>query len=372
MKKLTYTFIITLLFCVSFATSAHALTISPAKIEIVGDPGSVLSGEIEIFNEQDESKIFYTSYENFEPRGDSGAPYFVGAPDGLATWIQTQPEVTIAPGERLVVPYTITVPADARAGGYFAAIFFGNQPPSSATGGEVTIGGKIGALVLLRVSGDIEEKGGLLGFMAKDGKRFFSATPVDFEYSLNNLGGDRIVPQGELKIKNSFWLTSATLIANKHEGSVLPNSSRKFEVTWTDEDEDTAKKKKTAEVATENPHFFQMAGRQLKDFHFGVYTAKLDVAWGETNQTDKDSYVFFIIPWQLLTMVLVILFILGFAMRKFIRRYNRWIIAQARRGAMLDDDAYEKPIRRRTAPVERRTAPVVKTTKRRVARKTDE
>lgn len=326
MRRLTYTILLALLLCVGFAHHVHALTISPAKIEVVGDPGSVLSGEIEIFNEQDEPKTFYTSYENFEPRGDSGAPHFVGAPDGLATWIETQPEVTINPGERLVVPYKITVPQDARAGGYFAAIFFGNQPPASQSGGEVTIGGKIGALVLLRVSGDIEEKGGLTQFGVKDGKRFFSKTPVTFAYTLNNLGGDRIVPNGEIKVKNTFWLTSATLIANKNEGSVLPNSSRAFEVVWTDAPEDR-KKKDQPEEAPQG--FFATAGAQLKDFHFGVYTAKLDIVWGETEQTAKDSFVFFIIPWQLLSIVFVILIILGLISIRFIRRYNRWIIAQA-------------------------------------------
>lgn len=327
MKTLLYTALLALLLCVGFANSAHALTISPAKIEVTGDPGSVLSGEIEIFNEQSEPKTFYTSSENFEPRGDSGAPYFVGAPDGLATWIETQPEVTVAPGERLVVPYKITIPQDARAGGYFAAIFFGNQPPASQSGGEVTIGGKIGALVLLRVSGDIEEKGGLTIFGAKDGQRFFTGTPIAFTYTLNNLGGDRIVPVGEVKIKNTFWLTSATLIANKNEGSVLPNSSRAFEVVWTDAPEE--RKKKTEETVEAPKGFFATAGAQFRDFHFGVYTAKLDVVWGETEQTAKDSFVFFVIPWQLLSIILVILSVLGFFARRFIKRYNKWIIAQA-------------------------------------------
>jgi hypothetical protein len=369
MKKTAYTLLLIVLSIGFFHNTANALTISPAKIEITGDPGSVLTGEIEIFNEQEETKIFYTSYENFEPRGDSGAPYFVGGDVGLATWIETQSEVTLAPGERAVVPYKMTIPQDAKAGGYFAAIFFGNQPASTTGGGEVTIGGKIGALVLLRVSGEIEEKGGLISFIAN--KRFFSSTPVNFEYTLNNLGGDRIVPQGELKIKNSFWLTSATLLANKNEGSVLPNSSRKFEVAWTDEDE-SVKKKKSEDVVEEKLNFFGMAGKQLKDFHFGFYTAKLNVTWGETSQTDKDSFVFFIIPWQLLTIVLFIIIILGLASKRFIRKYNRWIIAQAQmtqRVRSFDDKHEERPIRRRVAS---ETAVKKPTVKKRVIRKKDE
>ncbi len=349
MKKITYTFLI-LIISIGFFHKAEALTVSPAKIEVVGDPGSVLSGELEIFNEQDETKIFYTSYENFEPSGDSGAPYFVGGGSGLATWIETQSELTIGAGERTVVPYKITIPENAAPGGYFSAIFLGNQPPVSSGSSEVTIGGKIGILVLLRVSGDIEEKGGLLSFETKDQKRFFTSLPISFEYKLNNLGGDRVVPAGEVKIKNSFWLTTANLLANKNEGSVLPNSSRKFEVTWQEEQEN--KKKKEDVAQEEKLNFFQMAGKQAKDFHLGLYTAKLNITWGETNQTAKDSYLIFVFPWQLLSIVFIILIVVGFFGLRLVKRYNRWIIAQARGANNFSEDtsAPRKTVRR-SAPL---------------------
>src|SRR3989338_8239771 len=90
--------------------TVEALTIAPARIEIGGDPGQTLSGEIEIINEENSNKTYYTSYENFEPRGDSGAPYFVGAKTGLATWIKTTPSVQINKGDRKFIPYTISIP----------------------------------------------------------------------------------------------------------------------------------------------------------------------------------------------------------------------------------------------------------------------
>lgn len=341
MKKITY-ILITVLVFVGICNTAQALTVSPAKLEITGDPGSVVSGEIEVFNEQDESKVFYTSYENFEPRGDSGAPYFVGSNSGLATWIDSQKEITIASGERAVFPYTVTIPEDAKPGGYFAAIFLGNQPPSSTGGSEVTIGGKIGVLVLLRVSGDIEEKGGLLSFISKGGQRFFSTLPISFEYTINNLGGDRIVPKGEIRIKNSIWLNTATLLANKNEGSVLPNSSRKFEVTWDKKEKADTKKQNSENIEEDKKGFFGTAGEQLKDFHLGFYTARLDVSWGVTNQTAKDSFVFFVFPWQLLSIVVVILCIFGFFGLKVLKKYNSWIISQARVSIQADQEE-EKP-----------------------------
>ncbi len=317
--KRTLFFALIFFLTAGIASPALALTVSPAKIEVQADPGQTVRGEIEIFNEQTDTKNFFTSYENFESRGDSGAPYFIGAESGLATWITVAPEVKIDSGKRVTVAYTITVPVGTKPGGYFAAIFFGSQPPKVTGGGEVTIGGKIGILILLRVNGEVEESAGLVDFGVKDGKRFFSMLPVTFEYGFNNTGGDRAVPRGEIKIKNTVQLTSATLLANERQGSVLPNSTRRFDILWGDKQND--------ETMTEG--FFATAGRQLKDFHFGWYTAKLNVSWGASSQTAGASYHFFILPWQLLSIVLPILIIAWFMGRIMLKRYKRRIIAEA-------------------------------------------
>lgn len=304
------------------AIPAKALTVSPAKVEIQADPGKTIQGEVELFNEQPDTKKFFTSFENFESRGDSGAPYFTGSKSGLATWLSVVPEINIATGERIQIPFTVNIPANAKPGGYFAAIFFGSQPPVSTGGGEVSIGGKIGVLILLRVNGEVEESAGLADFSAKDEQRFFISLPIVFEYGFNNTGGDRVVPRGELIIRNTFRLKSAILLANEREGSVLPNSTRRFETMWG-----------TAPVLNEineeiQSGFFQTALGQLKNFHFGWYTAKLNLSWGASAQTANASYQFFVLPWQLLIIFLFVLFILWL----LLKRYNRYIITRAARG----------------------------------------
>lgn len=320
MQKILY---IVLMSIITVGVPSHilALTISPARVEITGDPGTIFRGEIEIFNEQEGTRTFFTSFENFEPSGDSGAPRFIGAKDSLATWLQADNKIVLSSGERAIVPFSITIPDNAEPGGHFAALFFGSQPPGGAqNGGEVSIGGKIGALILLRVSGEVEEGGGLLGFGTKENQRFFTTLPIVFSYRINNTGGDRTVPHGEIVIENTFRIDSAKLLANEKDGSVLPNSTRKFDVLWGEE---------TA-VSEESSGFFEMAKRQWKEFHFGWYTANLDLVWGDDlDQTATDSYNFFVVPWQLLAIVLPILFFLWFIGRLGLRRYNRFIIAQA-------------------------------------------
>ena len=333
--------ILTILFLAiaSFWSPAFALTVTPARLEISGDPGTTVYSEIEIFNEQETTKTFFISYENFEPSGDSGAPHFMGNNDGLATWIKSENKLITEPGQRTVVPFAVFIPEKTEPGGYFAAVFFGTQeskPEGRREGGQVSIGGKVGVLVLLRVSGEIEEGGGLLEFTTKEKQKFFTSLPISFIYRVNNTGGDRIVPKGEIKIKNTFKLSSATLLANRNGGSILPNSTRKMEILWgqeTKKDDNAKSIKETSgfieKVKGQFNKFFVKVGEQWSEFHLGWYVAELNLVWGMTNQTANASYSFFVVPWQLLLVAFIVISIITFLGRRIVKKYNRFIISQA-------------------------------------------
>lgn len=317
MKAIIFTFL-TLFIATFIPQNAQALTVSPAKIELKADPGQTVTDEIGLFNEQNETKTFYISYQNFESRGDTGSPYFLAKKTGLVTWITTKPSITLAPGERRQVPYSITVPADARPGGHFAAIFFGSQPDQDFEGGEVAIGGRIGVLLLLRVSGDIKESAGLTSFGTVGDRRLFERFPVAFEYEFNNMGDDRVLPSGNIRIINTLQLTSANLVANEHEGNVLPNSSRRYEVVWREKQDNT-----------NVSGFFQTALSQLINFRFGWYRAELNLTWGESGQTAQTSHNFFIVPWQLFSIVIPVLVVVWLAYRLWINRLKRKVLEEA-------------------------------------------
>jgi len=322
-----FSVIFTLIGMVGKATPVFALTVSPVRLEITGDPGSTIQTEIEIFNEQsgeEGEKTFYTSFENFEPSGDSGSPRFIGAKEGLATWIKGPNKVTLDSGIRSNITFSIEIPKDAEPGGHFAAVFFGTGDPSAQGGEQISVGGKIGVLILLRVSGEVAESGGLLNFGVTDNENFFTMLPVSFEYRLNNTGGDRVVPKGEIKIKNFFILNSATLLVNENDGSVLPSSIRKFTTIWGQDLFNSQNNKENSNLG-----FFDIALKQWKNFHFGWYTAVLDISWGLTNQTANATYNFFVIPWQLLIIVFVILIIVLFLIRIILKKYKQSIITKA-------------------------------------------
>jgi hypothetical protein len=300
---------------VTGVTQASALTISPVRIEVQGDPGQTLRGEMEMLNEQLEPKKFFSSFENFEPSGDTGSPHFIGNKDGLATWLQTEASVDFAPNDKKVIPYTITIPKDAEPGGYFSAIFWGGQDPSVLEAGEVSIGGKLGVLILLRVNGDIDEQAGLSEFGTVDAKRFFDTLPISFIYRFTNDGGDRVVPLGDIVVKNMFGGVTKNLLANEQEGNVLPSSSRRFTSVWT-----------AGEVSEEKLSFSGAVKRQITNFHLGLYSANIHVVYGAQNQSAEDVFYFVIVPWQLLVVVFALLVLLIVALK----RYNAWIVARSR------------------------------------------
>ncbi len=292
---------------------AHALTVSPARIEITGNPGETVTSRFDVINEQGDAGTFYSSAENFEAQGETGTPSFVPATDGLATWINVQPTVSLSASQEEEIPFTITIPKDTAPGGYFAAIFLSTTPPQNA-GGQVSVGARIGVLIFLDVAGDVKEAGGLLGFSAVNSERVFSSLPVTFEYRFNNAGGDRVEPSGTLTVLDSIGLTATSVPANPSLGNVLPNSIRRFPVTWGTD-------------AAPPSDFFGAAGYEWSHFAFGWYGAHLNLTYGTHNEVAQASYTFFVIPWQLLTLIILALVVLYF----LLKRYNRYVIESAAR-----------------------------------------
>lgn len=303
---------------------AKAMTISPVRLEISGDPGATVGGFFKVINDEAEEKTLYTVFQNFEAMGETGSPSFVTAKEGLATWISAPAQITIAPGETKIVDFSVTVPADAEPGGYFSAIFLGTNPPAENPN-QLSIGARIGTLLLFRVSGDVEEGASLLEFATKDNKKWFSALPINYYYRFQNTGADRVMPKGELVIKNTFGMETKVQNANPVQGNVLPKSIRRFELWWQKNSDEAA-----AEPQPENLGFFASVSYQWNNFAFGRYVAHLDLKYGSTDEVVKSSFAVFVFPWQLLVTELLGLLILIFILRFVIKRYNSYVIKRSR------------------------------------------
>ena len=303
------------------AHKAHAITISPVRFELQADPGGAVGGQIILNNEQNETKTLYSSTANFEAQGETGTPAFVDAKNDLGKWITLNESVTLAPNESKVVPFSISVPKDAEAGGHFAAIFWSDQP---TVPGQVTIGAKIGTLVLLSVSGDIKESGGVSDFQAKNGQTRFSSLPVTFNYRFQNGGNDRVKPTGVISVKNMLGFVSANISANPVEGNVLPRSIRKFESEWQGHGSHALSSNDLSKISDEN--FFAKATREYHNFALGRYTAHLDISYGTKGDHSTATYVFYVFPWHFLIVFGVSILLVLFFFTWGIKSYNKMLI----------------------------------------------
>lgn len=325
MKLFYKKIVIVSLFILCFAIlspSANALTVSPVRFEVSADPGEEIIDSIILYNDTDVTQNLYTSYANFEARGESGTPAFLEEKTDLATWIKTSPNVVIQPGESKIVPFTIKIPSEAEPGGYFATIFFGTVPPEGS-GSQLSIGAKTGVLVLLRVNGEIDENGGILEFATVNNQTFFTALPVSFTYRFQNSGSDRVKPDGFVNIDNIFGGEAAKLMANPVDGNVLPESVRRFEVVWNDDGN-------SVEPLSEKASFFEKVGFEWKNFAFGKYTATLNLSFGATGgEMDPMSFKFWVFPWHLIIFLIIAGIIVFFILKTTIKKYNKWIVSQA-------------------------------------------
>jgi len=311
-----------------FFGRASALTIIPPRIEVAANPGQPVELTIKLYNETDKEQILYTSAANFSAEEDEeGIPKFYdlgNSEDGLAKWISIESgPITVNPMERKEIAFKINVPANADPGGHYAALFFSSQPASNINSGSgVGVTEKIGALILLRVSGDIQEAGKLVEFKLKNPQTFYDHLPVGLTLLFQNTGNVHLKPVGEVKITNLFGAVSEKIAVNKQiEGSgknVLPNTSRHLEAVWT---------RGPLEVKANG--FFDKVNAEINNFALGRYKATLNLEYGSLNKTAQASVFFWVFPWHLMLVVTAAAVILILIFVTTIKKYNKWIVKKA-------------------------------------------
>ncbi len=308
----------------------HALTITPSRLELSGDPGTTVTEKMTVINDQNILGTYYSSYANFEAEGDTGTPALVDAKDDLGTWMTTSDSIVVAPGGSKDVAIKIAIPKNATPGGHFAAIFWGTQPTKNANK-NIGIGAKTGMLVLLTVNGNIPEQGGVTEFNTVGSTHYFNALPIPFYYRFQNGGGDRINPSGDILMKDMIGITGAKVPGNPVDGNILPLSTRKFTTTWSGG---------AGEEGVLPKGFFAAANYEFHNFAFGRYTAHLKLSYG-TKGAVTDSVVHFVVwPWHLVVFVLLLAVVIFLVIRYAVLHGEKWVVNKAE--IMLEKDEEAK------------------------------
>lgn len=297
----------------------QGIEISPPRIELNADPGETVTTEIHIRNITDLEVLVQGAVNNFVSGDESGEPRILfeedeESPFPLKDYISDVPDLTLKPHERRAVQVTVNVPEDAAPGGHFGLVRFSAIPAESEGGAsEVNLSASIGTLILLNVSGEIEESLVIEELAAskslgeEDSEEdvsldqnkgsFFETGPITLITRLNNTGNVHLQPSGSLTVSNMLGQEVGGKAFNKSQGNVLPGSIRRFEHEFND-----------------------------KEFWFGRYTATAQLQYGSEDTTLKETVAFWVIPYKIITVVLVMLVAVGYFGRKALQAYKRNIV----------------------------------------------
>lgn len=294
------------------ASSAQGLQISPAKVELNAAKGNSYSIKLNITNVTDSELVYSSAVSDFKASGETGVPKIeidktMPATASVRTWVSTISKFTLKSRESKEVNATINVPSNAEPGGHYGILSFsGTAPDVNGTG--VGLSASTGVLLLIRVDGQITETAKIASFYSGNLDRpnfFFESSPIPFIVRVQNSGNTHLKPMGNIEIKDMFGNSVATVSVNSSATNVLPKSIRRFGGSDSDK--------------------LQMTSKGLM---FGKYTAQLTLGYGTTGQALTSTISFWVIPYKLVAIILLVIGTIIYVIKRILKVYNRRIIEQ--------------------------------------------
>jgi hypothetical protein len=218
------------------------LTVTPPLFKLNMEPGDNLKSSVKIVNNNSEPIIVYAEAMDFKGKAEGGVEFIqnqgYASPHKLSAWIKTEDSpIVIAPQQSREIGFEISVPEEAEPGGHYAAIAVGTKPPENVEGqgSMVKVSSLITSLILVKIKGDIKEGGKIETFLPD--KKLYKEPKVEFDVGFFNTGNVHLQPKGEIIIYNPYNKELGRIKVNDQEdfGNVLPDSGRKWKLSWKGE-----------------------------------------------------------------------------------------------------------------------------------------
>lgn len=305
MKKFTAYIALTagvLFICfLAFSTQASALTkssitveplndfvIEPAKFEIFLNPGDTITKYITITSRIQGTTQFSIGTEDLRGTTDAQQPVILmgdeRGPYSVKDYIKPETDTfSLNYGEQVQLPVTVTIPQDAEPKGFYGAVVISTKlivggTTTSATNevqGGTRLVSRVGSLFLVRINGAANESGALLDFKPA-GSKLLEKGPDSFEMLFKNSGTVHLVPHGLITVSNILGRKVAEIPVDAYFS--LPDSIRYRQVQWIN-----------------------------KGFLIGKYQATISLYRGYANLTDTKTVTFWVLPWKIVVIALIIL-----------------------------------------------------------------
>lgn len=277
--------------------------LGPGKTELFMNPGETYTKDLLITNRLGQTMEFNVIIEDFKGSKDpEQAVNLLGdarGPFSLRDFIK--PEIskfTLKHNERIILPVTVAIPTSSEPGGLYASVLVVTNPPDSElqaekdkAQGQTKLISRLGTLFFVRVKGNAKEEGALKNFKVREDRIFFEKAPVPMEILFENTGSVHLMPYGSIEIKNILGQKIDEI--NLDPWFVMPDSLRTRAIEW--------------------------AGKKML---FGRYTADLLVNRGYGDILDKRTISFWVIPWKVVLVIFIFLFMLSWFFRWVGRQFH--------------------------------------------------
>lgn len=310
---------------IGFAQETDGLRLSPAFHEERVDPGSVYTHSVTVTNISNVDRTYYLLTEDIEGVNENNEPIFsenVPTAYQLSKWVTLPAEsIDIKAGETRSIPFAIRVPQNASPGSHFGGIFFDLEPPKLRTVGT-GIGIRVGTLLSLRISGEVQEELVVREFSTD--KFVYSEPTVIFDTKMENLGNVFMRPAGFLEITDMFGVKVANITLNEDSAGIFPESERIFKTTW-----------------------------EYDKLAFGRYQAVVSIGYGVegSQRTIFNTVSFWVLPMKPLLTVLGGLFGVFIVLYIAVRYYIRKKINEMSGGRRADAEVYARRYQKSSSPM---------------------
>ncbi|GAA4964463.1 WxL protein peptidoglycan domain-containing protein [Actinoplanes utahensis] len=200
------------------------------------DPGATITDHVAVTNHSKRpltlrlyaNDAFTTAGGGFALRAGNAAPTDAGS------WIEpAQSTITLPASSRAVVPFTVTVPADATPGDHAAGVVASLAAATTdSAGNQVSVDHRVGARVHLRVTGPLQPALGITDVRIDTATSWNPLTlpRVTASFTIVNTGNVRLTGTPSARIEGPFGLGSRTAAAPAIP-EILPGGSLTTTVT---------------------------------------------------------------------------------------------------------------------------------------------
>lgn len=310
--------------------SDFSLQISPSVLYTTIKPG--LSGDmvLQIRNNGTGTESLQIQSRQFSVDSTSGKVAVDDTkPSEIAQWVNfSAPTFKIEPGQVQTEKIHVTVPQDTGFSYSLALVISRTNNQQTIQSGRL-LNGSLAVFTLINIDRpgakrqlEVEK------FTSTSG--FYEYLPVTFNVTFKNTGNTIVQPFGNIFVGRGSDDTKplATLPVNDGGGYILPGSNRLVTADWADgfpvfqvTGQDTGSAKKT-EV---------WDWSKLSHVRVGPYTAKLVAVYndGQRDIPLQRETSFWVFPWRVVLLTVVIIALLSFLQHKRVQRKTRKAVQRA-------------------------------------------